>query len=247
MILLSILVGMVTGIVNATAGGGGLLSLPFILALGVNPVIAMGTNKFQSTIGALTSITYFRKKNLISFRYAFYSVVFAFIGAVFGVYTVKSISSSFLEKLIPVMLLLILCVFIFNKKLGVKTSQPKIKTVLCFIIFGIILGFYDGFFGPGTGNFWVFALVGLAGFDFRKATAYGSLANASSNMASFILFTAYGFVNFKIALPMAAGQIIGSIIGAKIVVKKSPDLIRKIFLFIVFVVTMLIFYKYYCK
>jgi len=244
-ILLSILVGAITGFINTTSGGGGLISLPYVLATGCNPVLALGTNKFQSTIGALSSIYYFRKSKIISFRYGMLAIIFAFIGACGGVYTVKNISHGFLEKIIPIMLLLFFIFFWFNKSFGLKQSIPKMKVELCFVIFGIILGFYDGFFGPGTGNFWVFALVGFAGFDFKKATLYSSLANAFSNLASFIIFTVYGLVNYEIALPMVVGQVIGSKLGSNFIVQNSSQIIRKLFLGAVFIVTCCMFYKYY--
>lgn len=226
-------VGVIAGIVDSIAGGGGLISLPALLALGVPPHIALGTNKLQTTLGTLMATTVYYRKKLISFNMIYKGLVFGACGAMLGAFTTQIISNEILNKCIPFLLLAILIYMIFSPKIGLIDAQPKVNEFWFFIIIGFLLGFYDGFLGPGTGSLWIFFLVYFLGYNLLKATAYTKVFNLKSNVIATICFVIGHNVDYKIALFMALGQIIGGNLGARFTIKKGVAFIRPVFIIVV--------------
>jgi len=237
--------GFAAGLVDSIAGGGGLLTLPVLLGIGLPPHAALGTNKFQSSFGSFTSTMYYRKHNVVSIREGLMGIIFTTIGTILGAWLVQQISSDFLGLLIPWLLLAIAIYTFVTPKFSDKDSRAKFSPNVFFFIFGLLFGFYDGFFGPGVGSFWAFAFVLLLGFNLRKATGFTKLMNFTSNIVSVVMFLIGGNVWFLIALVMGAGQIIGSIIGANLVVRKGAKLIRPVFITIVILTTLKLLYQNY--
>ncbi len=231
--------GMLAGWVDSIAGGGGLISLPLLIHAGLSPTMALGTNKLQSSFGSFSSSFRYIRSKVIDLKTAIPGVIFTLIGAAIGTILVQRIQSDILIKIIPILLFLILIyVVLMPKIIGHDMEQDghaKLPFNLTFFILGISLGFYDGFFGPGTGNFWVVLLIILAGINMKKATAYTKLMNFTSNIVAFSLFAINGNVVYKIGLIMALGQIIGARIGAGMVLKHGTKFIRPIFITIVLV------------
>lgn len=241
------LASLIAGLIDAMAGGGGLITLPALLAAGLPPQLAMGTNKFQSSFGSLSASLHFIKKGHADWKTARTGVVFTFIGAVFGGWLVSILPADFLNKVIPFLLLVIVGYFIFSPDLGKLDKKPKYPHKLFFIPVGLILGFYDGFFGPGTGSFWAVALMLVCGYNMVKATAYTKIMNFVSNVASLIVFLIQGQVAFKIGLIMAVGQFAGARIGSGLVIKKGIKIIRPVFICAVLTIIGTLIYKNYIR
>ncbi len=225
--------GLVAGFVDSIAGGGGLITLPALLAVGLPPQLALGTNKLQGSFGTLSASYNYIKKGEVSLKACRTGVVFTFIGAVTGSWAVQVIAPDFLKHIIPVLLLLVLLYTLFSPRLGYEDQPEKISQGLFFLIFGMALGFYDGFFGPGTGAFWMAALCIFSGFNMAKAAGITRIMNFTSNIVAFSLFVIGNNVLYKIGLTMALGQIIGARLGSNLAITKGARFIRPVFLTVV--------------
>lgn len=225
--------GLLAGFVDSIAGGGGLIGVPTLLSLGLPPTLALGTNKLQSTFGSFTAMLNYRKAGLIKIRSLILGIVTTAIGASFGAILVQHLSQNFLEKLIPALLILIFLYTLFSPKLGDQDKHSLLKSTLFYILLGLALGFYDGFFGPGTGSFWTFAFVMLLGLNLKKATAHTKVMNFTSNMVSLFTFMIGGSVVMSLGLVMGSGQLIGAYLGSHLVIKKGTRLVRIFFLIVV--------------
>lgn len=231
--LLLFLAGFGAGFVDSIAGGGGIITLPVLLASGIPPHLALGTNKFQSSFGSFTATINYAKRGLYEPKKVVGGVMFTFIGAIIGAYTVKFSSADFLTNFIIVMLIVLFIFTLLNKNLGLKAKAKKIKPFLFYLIFGLVIGFYDGFFGPGTGSFWTIALVLLLGLDLKAATAQTKIFNFTSNIVSLVVFAFLGVVLLKVGIIMGVGQIIGSYSGSTMVAKKEVVFVKYFFLIVV--------------
>ncbi len=237
--------GIAAGLIDSIAGGGGLITLPVMLGIGLPPQVALGTNKFQASFGSFTAAAYHIHKKNVDIKNAWPGVVFTLIGAASGAYAVQQIDAAALGKLIPFMLAGIFLYTLVTPRLGAVDSEARMKRLPFYAATGIALGFYDGFFGPGTGSFWAIAFVLLMGFNLSRATGYTKLMNFTSNVVSLIVFMIGGHVWFTSGLAMAAGQIIGARIGSGLVIKKGAEFIRPIFLTVVLIMILKVFYDKY--
>jgi uncharacterized protein len=238
-------VGFFAGLVDAIAGGGGLITLPVLLAVGVPPQAALGTNKFQSTFGSFTASWYHVRQKVVDLKDALPGIIFTLIGAAIGTSLVQWIDNSALQAIIPFCLLAIAIYFLFSPKVGDTETHSRMTRFTYYAIFGLSLGFYDGFFGPGVGSFWAIAFVLLLGFHLTKATGYTKLMNFVSNVTSLALFLLKGNVIFAVGLTMAVGQIIGARMGSGIVLERGVKFIRPIYLIIVLLTMIKLFYQRY--
>jgi len=239
------LTGTVAGLIDAIAGGGGLITLPVLLSVGFPPHMALGTNKFQSSFGSFTASYYYVKRGGVSLKNALPGIIFTFFGAALGTWSVQQVNSNILKEIIPFLLAAIILYSIFSPKLGEIDKHPRLKPFIFYIAFGLLLGFYDGFFGPGVGSFWAISFVIMLGFNLTKATGYTKVMNFTSNIVSFVIFIAGGFVMIAAGLAMAAGQILGSKIGAGLVIKRGTKFIRPIFITMVILTTLKLIYSRY--
>ncbi|MDA7848133.1 TSUP family transporter [Sulfurospirillum sp.] len=237
--------GFLAGFVDSIAGGGGIIALPILLASGLPPHIALATNKLQSSFGSFTASLNYMQKGLVSFKEVYLGVIFTFIGASIGSYSILLIDVSILSKIIPFMLIIIFLYTFFTPKLGTEDSNHRLKPTLFYFIFGIAIGFYDGFFGPGTGSFWTIAIITLLGLNLKKATAQTKILNFTSNIVSLGVFIFAGQVLWLIGILMGIGQVFGAYIGSSLVVKKDVSFIRVFFLSIVGITILKLFYDSY--
>lgn len=226
--LLSLLVLLagVAGLVDAIAGGGGLLIIPLLLWAGLSPAQALATNKLQAVFGSFAATVRFLRQGAISLSQMGWPIAFTFSGAALGAIAIQRFDAHFLEKLLPLLLICFALYFLFSPKLSDKNRHARISTRLFAFSAGFGIGFYDGFFGPGTGSFFALAFVSLLGFNLVKATAHAKLLNFTSNLAALCLFIAGGEVLWKIGLPMAAAQLIGGYLGAHLAIHHGISLIR---------------------
>ena len=232
-LFLLFLAGGFAGFVDSIAGGGGIITLPALLAVGIPPHQALATNKLQSSFGSFTATLNYAKKGLMKPKELLLGVVFTFVGAVSGAFAVQFFDAKSLEDMIIFMLIIIFLYTLASPNLGAIHTTAKLKKPIFYTIFGLLIGFYDGFFGPGTGSFWTMALILMLGFDLKGATAQTKLFNFTSNIASLLMFIYAGLVLWVAGIVMGIGQIIGAYLGSSLVAKKEVKFIRVFFLVVV--------------
>ncbi len=218
--------GMVAGMVDAIAGGGGLIALPVLLATGMPPIQALATNKLQGSFGTFSSSLYFIRNGLVSLKEIRFMIACTFVGSASGTLIVQNISTDSLARVIPLLLIGIAIYFLLSPRISDEQHPARISTQLFSLIIGFGIGFYDGFFGPGAGSFFAIGFVGLLGFGLTRATAHTKILNLTSNIASLGFFALSGYVIWSIGLTMGIGQLIGARIGARLVLRRGVTLIR---------------------
>ena len=224
--LILFFVAFFASLIDSIAGGGGLLTTPSMLLVGVQPLNVLATNKFQSCFGTFTSTyNYFKNGLLVDEKKKLYFVL-SFLGSGLGTLLVSRISNETLEKIIPILLIGAALFFITNKRPKSANASSKLLIVFNLIVFGI--GFYDGFFGPGTGSFFVLSFVIIKGVNIMQATAVTKLLNFASNFAAFIVFAIQGYVIWTLGLTMAVAQIAGAYTGSKFAIKNGEKLVRPV-------------------
>ena len=230
--------GAVAGFVDSIAGGGGLIALPALLSAGIPPHLALGTNKMQGSFGTFTATINYSRNNLVRLRDTLPGILYTAIGAATGTIIIQHLSADFLRYLIPILLLAVFLYMLVSPQLGETDTRPILSPHIFYGLMGLGLGFYDGFFGPGTGSFWMVGFVLLLGINLKKATAHTKIMNFTSNIVALFFFVMGNQVIFHIGLVMGIGQIIGAFAGSNLVVLKNSRLVR-IFLLTVIALTVL--------
>jgi uncharacterized membrane protein YfcA len=229
--------GFAGGFIDAIAGGGGLITVPALLATGMPPQMALGTNKLQSACGTAIAVGRYAKAGLMKTPGLRVAVACAFFASMAGAQAVSVLSQDLLRQMIPWLLAAVAVYTALNRRFGIESGTEKMAAPVFAAVFGVALGFYDGFFGPGTGSFWTLAVVALLGLELKGATGYTKAANLASNLGSLVIFLAYGAVHFAAAGAMIGGQLIGARLGSGLVIRKGAGLIRPVFLAVVFAMT----------
>ena len=214
------------GFIDSIAGGGGLLTIPALMWAGVSPVAALGTNKLQACAGSFSATLYFVRHGIIKLKAMRVAFLCSFIGAAIGAVSVQKIDTELLTVILPFLMLGIGCYFLLSKNLNDSESQQLLTPMLFAFTAALAVGFYDGFFGPGTGSFFALAFVTLYGFGLAKATAHAKLLNFSTNIAALAVFVISGHVFWDVGLIMMLGGIIGANIGSRLVITKGSQIIR---------------------
>ncbi|MCU0782099.1 MAG: TSUP family transporter [Akkermansiaceae bacterium] len=225
--------GLASGFIDAIAGGGGLISVPALLAAGLPPQMALGTNKMQSSWGTLVAVRWYAKAGLVSWSQVRLTVLVTFAASCLGTWTVTRVSNDLLRAVVPWLLLAVAVYVLLSPGLGRKPSRARLGLTAFALAGGALLGFYDGFFGPGTGSFWTIACVSLLGLELTRATAFTKVANLTSNLASLLVFVIAGCVNYPVAAAMIVGQLAGGRLGAGMAIKHGAGFIRIIFIGVV--------------
>jgi uncharacterized membrane protein YfcA len=232
MILFLMGAGFIASFIDSVVGGGGLISLPALLLTGLPPTIALGTNKMASVMGSCTSTISFMRSGKINIEIIKYLFPLSFIGSAFGVIAVQQIPSQFLKPLVVVMLVVV-TIYTFTKKdwgdISTYNGMTK-KTAYLSGIVAFAIGFYDGFFGPGAGSFFIFAFL-MIGFDFVVAAGNSKALNFASNIAAVLTFIYFGSINYYYAIPMGISMILGAVVGSNLAIKKGAAYVRPLFLF----------------
>lgn len=222
------------GLIDTIAGGGGLLTLPALLSVGMTPIEALSTNKLQSVFGTFTATIYFIRKKLIDLTQMKLMILMAFIGSITGGVVLLQIDPSKLEKIIPILLIFIGFYFLFTKNAGEVEKHKLISTMAFAFTFVFAIGFYDGFLGPGTGSFFTICFIYFLGYNISRATVETKVLNFITNLAALIFFLIFGEVIFWAGLIMGFGQVLGAIVGAKLVISKGQKLIRPLIVIVSF-------------
>ncbi|HEY8910484.1 MAG TPA: TSUP family transporter [Desulfosporosinus sp.] len=238
--------GFVAAAIDAIAGGGGLISLPALLLVGVPPHLALGTNKFAASMASLNSSITFARSGKVHFPLVKWQIPFALIGAFLGAWAVLGVSSAFLSKAVLILILLVGIYTLLHKNLGMKNNFQGLTffNIVVGCLFALALGFYDGFFGPGTGSFLIFSFIALFGFDFLVASANSKVLNFTSNFAALILFAWNGKILLSYGIPMAIFMILGSYIGTRLAIHRGAELIKPIFITMSLLVAAKLIYQY---
>jgi len=216
---------VLTGFIDAIAGGGGLIMMPALLFAGLSPLQALGTNKLQSVFGTGTALRNYWRSGLVEWRRNRLSVLFVFIGAAAGCIVVQSIQVRLLNLIIPVLLVVSAIYVLLSPRMTDDDAHHRVSSN-GYAPLGGAIGFYDGFFGPGTGTFFTTSLVALRGYGLTKATALTKLFNFTSNVASVLLFALGGHMLWLLGLCMAAGAMLGGWLGSHTALKFGARLIR---------------------
>ena len=234
----------VAGFVDAIAGGGGLIVLPTLLLLDLPPHYALSTNKFSATLGTASALQTFALSGFVLWKMAlkgvFFSLGGAFIGSMLTLAIAPDRLSTILTLLLPIAFIISLTPKPF-RKISTPCSVPNWKLFLiCFVI-----GLYDGFFGPATGTFLIFAFHYFLAVELLQASATAKVLNLASNLASTLTFIGTGTMIWMLALPMAAGSILGNILGSKFAIKKGSESVRHFLSFSLFLLMATLLYKYF--
>jgi uncharacterized membrane protein YfcA len=237
--------GLAAGLVDSIAGGGGLITIPVLLGIGLPPQVALGTNKLQACFGSGSAMLTFIRSKTVKLEECGEGIAFTTLGAGLGSYAIQLLDPAFLRLMIPWLLIAIVVYTLLTPRLGQEDIHPRMKTGTFFFVAGLTLGFYDGFFGPGTGSFWVLALMLGLGFNMTKATGYTKVMNFTSNFASLVLFLAGGYVLWREGLVMGVGQFIGARIGSRLVIRKGTRFIRPVFITMVLMITAKLIWQNY--
>lgn len=219
-------VALVAGCIDAIAGGGGLLSVPALFAAGLPPAMVLGTNKVQGAAGSLSAGIHFVRAGAVDFRRFWPAFVAAMVGGVLGAYALHLVDPSVLRRIVPWMLISIALYMLCAKRAGEVARHSRVTLPVFSLTVALLVGAYDGFFGPGAGTFYALACVGLLGLTLPVATAHSKVLNFASNIASLTFFVLAGKVLWVPGLTMAAGQFLGAQIGARLVIRGGAGLVR---------------------
>ena len=224
---------LVAGFVDAVAGGGGLITLPVLLSTGIDPRHALGTNKLQAVFGSGGATFHHFRVGTAKWTECRRGFMFTFAGALLGAGAVQLIDPNLLKRFMPVMLLAVAFYVFLKPKFGEQDIHPRMTPGKFDLVFALGIGFYDGFFGPGTGTFFAMAFALGLGFNLIKATAHAKVMNFASNLASLILFLALGQVWLVAGLVMGVGQWLGAQLGSRMVVRGGAKFIRPVLIIMV--------------
>ena len=228
---------LLAGFVDSIVGGGGLILVPALFAVfpTTHPATLFGVNKGASVWGtAVATVQYARR---VDMRWAALlpAAGAGFAGSLGGAWLVTVVDGGFLRKLLPFVLLAVLAYTLVKKDLG-RVHAPRFSghaETLAACSIGLVLGFYDGFFGPGTGSFFVFLFVRWLGYDFLNASASAKLLNTATNLAALGLFAWKGHVWWHFALTMAVANVLGSLLGTRLALKHGSGFVRVVFMVVV--------------
>jgi len=243
-------VGFVAGLIDAIAGGGGMLTVPTLLTSGLPPHVALGTNKLAASFGSFTASFTFYRKNLFNPKYWRLALITTAIGAILGTIIVNFLSVEFLDKYIPVLIVMTAIYTLLSKSvtneiqgLPLQSIQIKVKQV----VQGLILGFYDGVAGPGTGAFWVSSSNAIYRINILLSSGLARSTNFVSNFFSLLTFIYLGHVNFVLGISMGIFIMLGAWVGAHWAIKFGSKFIRPVFITVVILMSVNLAYQAWLK
>jgi uncharacterized membrane protein YfcA len=231
------LASLMAGFIDAVVGGGGLILVPALFGVfpQAAPATLFGTNKGASIWGTAWATAQYARRVTLNWPALLPAAGIALLGSFAGAWTVTLVDPSFLRRALPLILLLVLAYTLARKDLG-RQHAPRFhgraETLVAGSI-GLIIGFYDGFFGPGTGSFFVFLFVRLLGYDFLHASATAKLMNTATNAAAIALFAYKGHIWWHIAAVMALTNVAGSLVGTRMALARGAGFVRGMFIVVV--------------
>jgi uncharacterized protein len=218
-------VAVITGGVDAIAGGGGLIMMPALIATGLPPHLVLGTNKLQSCMGTSVATWRYRRAGLVSLRAGLPYALLALAGAAVGSVLIRQIRPHALGLVVPLLLLAVSGYTVLARRME-DHDLPARLSVRGYAPVAAGIGFYDGFFGPGAGQFYATSLVTLRGMGLTRAMGLTKLLNAMSNLGSLLVFVAGGQVIWLLGLCMGLGSMTGAVIGSRLATRHGARVIR---------------------
>ena len=236
-LLLVSVASLLAGFVDSIVGGGGLILVPALFAVfpSAPPATLFGTNKGASIWGTGLATLQYSRRVRMAWQALLPAALAALLAAFAGAWLVTVVSPELLRKILPGVLVLLLAYTLTKKDLG-REHAPRFagrREALVLASIGALVGFYDGFFGPGTGSFFVFLLVRVVGYDFLHASASAKLLNTASNLAALVLFAWKGHVWWHLVLAMALSNMVGSLAGTHLALKHGTGFVRVVFMLVV--------------
>jgi uncharacterized membrane protein YfcA len=235
------------GFVDSISGGGGLLLMPALLFAGLPPQTALGTNKFANTIGTSFALVNFMRSRKVVWRIASIGISFSLLGAFLGSKAILIFPNETVGKIIVILLpLAVLGVFVPKiKRVGSFDDLPPRTLYSRIIPICFVIGFYDGFFGPGTGSFLIIAFYAFVGLDLLQASATAKVFNLASNIGALIVFIIDGKVAFLLGFPLALANIAGNYVGSTLAIRGGSKVVKAFLLVSFFILFISLFWKYY--
>lgn len=225
--LILLTLSFLAAIVDSSVGGGGLIRLPAILAFGLPPHLALGTNKLGATGASLASAVQYWRSGIIEKQWAKWAWLIAALASAAGAYFVLQVNAEAIVWLIIGAIALLLAYSAAQPTFGLHHG-PKAWIARGSLVAACCFGFYDGFLGPGTGTFLIIALV-FMGMDMRRAAAHGRILNFGSNLGALAVFALFGFVNYKVGAALFVTNVVGGLIGSTLTLRVDPKWIRVLF------------------
>ena len=231
------LASLVAGFIDSVVGGGGLVLTPALFSVypQVEPATLLGTNKGASVWGTSWALSQYTRRVQLNWRALLPAAGLALVGGFSGAWTVTLVSADNLRKALPLILLAVLLYTLARKDLG-RHHAPRFRghaETLAAGLIALLIGFYDGFFGPGTGSFFVFLFVRVLGYDFLHASATAKLMNVSTNLAALALFASKGHLWWQVAAVMAVTNVLGSLLGTRMALARGVGFVRGFFVLVV--------------
>jgi uncharacterized membrane protein YfcA len=215
------------GLVDSIAGGGGILTLPALLASGLDPAVALATNKGQAVFGSVSSLVEFGRKGQLDRRRAPWSFAFALLGAVIGARLVLRVNPAVLRPAVLVLLLMASVLTLVKKPADAGAVALVVRHArACATGLALVMGLYDGFFGPGTGTLLLLTYAYWFGDGLVRASANAKVANAASNLGALALFAVSGTIRWDLALPMGVAQLAGAVVGTRLTIRAGGGIVR---------------------
>ncbi len=233
------------GFVDSIVGGGGIITLPAYYLVGVPPHMALGTNKFSSAFGTAVAAYRFLKGKKVHLGAAAVSVITALIGSAIGASCSLFLTADALRYILIISLPFLAFFILKNKNFGKRDEKldiPIRKVLILSGIIGLVIGWYDGFFGPGAGTFLILAFNAIVGFDLITSSGNAKMVNLASNVAALITFLISGNIIFALGIPAAICSIGGNYLGSSLAIKNGAKIIRPLFIFVFILLLMKILY-----
>ncbi len=225
------------GLVDAVVGGGGLIQIPVLFSLFPKelPATLLGTSKLAGIFGTGAAAVNYARRVRVAWSAAAPAAAAALVLSFLGAYTVTKVPADFVRTLLPIVLVAV-AVYTFRKKDFGSIHAPVHSGMaerMVAVGMGAAIGFYDGFFGPGTGSFLIFMYVRFFGFDFLSASAAAKVVNVACNFSALVWFGYSGHLLWQLGLLMAVCQVAGSLVGTRLAIKHGSAFVRKLFLIVV--------------
>lgn len=224
-----------SGFIDSIAGGGGLISLPAYILAGLPIHYAYGTNKLSSSFGTFISAIRFIRNRQIHFRSAFISAIGAIIGSFIGARIALILEDKYLKYCLLILLPIIAVFIISRRNFGEKDNSSKLspaRIIIYSTASGLLIGCYDGFFGPGTGTFLILIYTGLIGFKLSTASGNAKFVNLASNVSALVTFIVGGSVLFSVGVPAIIFSMLGNWLGSGLAIKNGAKVIKPVFILV---------------
>ena len=221
--------------------------MPVLLNIGLSPAEALGTNKLQATFGSASATWHYGRAGLIDYRRCLAGVLYTAIGAAVGTSLVRWLPQDLLKQSIPWLLMAVAVYTLFRRSLGEDDVHPRWSEGVFYLVFGLGIGFYDGFFGPGTGTFWAMAYMTMLGYNMTRATAHTKLMNFTSNVVSLLVFGWAGQAHVGAGLSMGLGQLAGARLGSQVVIHRGAPWIRPILIVVALAITVRLLWQNFSR